>query len=103
MGNETLDITFNVLTFRGLHKGLVSVSPILEHLCEPAQSRCVLKVSCIPYEACRLLAKSHQSCLNLCNPIGYSSPGSSVHGILQARTLEWVSKLSSRGSSQPRD
>ena len=41
MGNETLDITFNVLTFRGLPKELVSVSPILEHLCEPAQSRCL--------------------------------------------------------------
>ena len=30
-------------------------------------------------------------------------PGSSVHGILQARTLEWVAMPSSRGSSQPRD
>ena len=33
----------------------------------------------------------------------YSQPGSSVHGILQARILEWVAILSSRGSSQPRD
>ena len=32
-----------------------------------------------------------------------SPPGSSVHGILQARTLEWVSVPSSRGSSRPRD
>ena len=31
-----------------------------------------------------------QSCLTLCDPVGCSSPGSSVHGILQARTLEWV-------------
>ena len=30
-------------------------------------------------------------------------PGSSVHGILQARTLEWVAMPSSRGASQPRD
>ena len=30
-------------------------------------------------------------------------PGSSIHGILQARTLEWVATSSSRGSSQPRD
>ena len=44
-----------------------------------------------------------QSCLSLCNPIDYSSPGSSVHGILQARILEWVAKPSSRGSSGPRD
>ena len=35
-------------------------------------------------------AKSCQSCLTLCNPIDGSPPGSSVHGILQARTLEWV-------------
>ena len=32
-----------------------------------------------------------QSCLTLCNPIAYSLPDSSVHGILQARILEWVS------------
>ena len=33
----------------------------------------------------------------------YSPPGSSVHGILQARILEWVAISFSRGSSQPRD
>ena len=33
----------------------------------------------------------------------FSLPGSSVHGILQARILEWVAMLHSRGSSQPRD
>ena len=31
-----------------------------------------------------------QSCLTLCNPMDYSPPGSSDHGILQARILEWV-------------
>ena len=35
-------------------------------------------------------AKSLQSCLTLCDPIDGSTPGSSVPGILQARTLEWV-------------
>ena len=35
-------------------------------------------------------AKSLQSCPTLCNPIDSSLPGSSVPGILQARTLEWV-------------
>ena len=35
-------------------------------------------------------AKLRQSCLTLCNPIDGSPPGSSVPGILQARTLEWV-------------
>ena len=31
-----------------------------------------------------------QSCLTLCNPVACSPPGSSIHGILQARKLEWV-------------
>ena len=47
--------------------------------------------------------KSLQSCPTLCNPTDCSLPGSSVHGILQARTVEWVAMPSSRGSSQPRD
>ena len=44
-----------------------------------------------------------QSCLILYDPMDYSLPGSSVHAILQARTLEWVAISSSRGSSQSRD
>ena len=48
-------------------------------------------------------AKSLQSCPTLCDPMDCSPPGSVVHGILQARTLEWVALPSSRGSSQPRD
>ena len=44
-----------------------------------------------------------QSCLTLCDPMDCSPPGSSVHGILQARILEWVAMPSSGESSQPRD
>ena len=44
-----------------------------------------------------------QLCPTLCDPMDYSLPGSSVHGILQARILEWVAISSSRGSSQPRN
>ena len=44
-----------------------------------------------------------QSCLTLCYPMDCSLPGSSVHGIFQARVLEWVAISFSRGSSQPRD
>ena len=40
-------------------------------------------------------AKSLQSCPTMCDPIDGSPPGSSVHGILQARTLEWVAMSSS--------
>ena len=44
-----------------------------------------------------------QLCLTLCNPMDYNLPGSSVHGILQARILEWVVIHFSRESSRPRD
>ena len=44
-----------------------------------------------------------QLCPTLCDPMDGSLPGSSVHGILQARILEWVVLLSSRGPSQPWD
>ena len=40
---------------------------------------------------------------SLCGPMDYSPPGFSVHGIFQARILEWVASSCSRGSSQPRD
>ena len=48
-------------------------------------------------------AKWLQSRPTLCDPMDCSPPGSSVHGILQARILKWVAMPSSRGSSQPRD
>ena len=50
-----------------------------------------------------MCAQSLQLCLTLCDSMDCSPPGSSVHGILQARILEWVAISSSRGSSQPRD
>ena len=60
-----------------------------------------LHVLSVPY--LYVHAQSLQSCLTLCDPMDGSPPGSSVHGILQARILEWVAMPSSRGSSQPRD
>ena len=47
--------------------------------------------------------KVAQLCPTLCNPMDCSLPGSSVHGILQAKILEWVSVPFSKESSQPRD
>ena len=44
-----------------------------------------------------------QSCPTLCDPVDCSLPGFFVHGILQARILEWFTISFSRGSSQPRD
>ena len=54
------------------------------------------------YHLCAVLCLVNQSCPTFCDPMD-CSPGSSVHGILQARILEWVAMPSSRGSSQPRD
>ena len=48
-------------------------------------------------------AKSLQLCLTLCYPIGCSPPGSSVHGIIEARRPEWFAVSYSRGSSQSKD
>ena len=46
---------------------------------------------------------SHSVISNFFDPMDCTSPGSSVHGILQARILEWVAMPLSRGSSQPKD
>ena len=45
--------------------------------------------------------KTAQSCLTLCGPMDYSPSGFSVHGIFQARILEWVAISPFRGSSWP--
>ena len=50
-----------------------------------------------------LLPATSLSCLILCNPMGCSPPGSSVHGIPQARVLEWAAISFCRGSSGSRD
>ena len=52
------------------------------------------------YLGCCLVTKSYPT---LCEPTDCSLPGSSVHGISQARILEWVAISFSRGSCQPRD
>ena len=56
-------------------------------------SRCSVKI--VPW---RVRVKVAQSCPTFCDPMDYT-----VHGIIQARLLEWVAIPSSRGSSQPRD
>ena len=52
---------------------------------------------------CEPAYKLLQSCPTLCDPMKYSPPDSSAHGILQARVLGWVAISYSRRSSQPRD
>ena len=79
-------------SFPGKHKFVFSFSRLLWLFRVFYISLCV----CV----CVLVA---QLCLTLCDPMDCSPPGSSVHGILQARILEWIAISFSRGSSQLRD
>ena len=54
-----------------------------------------------PLSVCAVYMLSHFICVRLCNPVDCSPLGSSVHGFLQARILEWVAMPFSKGSSQP--
>ena len=55
----------------------------------------------LEYLCCRYLAA--KSCPTLCDPMNCRLPGSSIHGILQARILEWLAISFSKGTSPPRD
>ena len=63
--------------------------------------KCLAHSGCLAFSinAC-MHAKSLQSCLILCDPIDCSPPGSSVHGILQARVLEWGAVSFSKGNQR---
>ena len=69
--------------------------------CLKPQIHPTIHLSFFPYRDVYVL--SHFSCVQLWDPRNWSPPGSSVHGILQARILEWVAMPSSRASSRPRD
>ena len=63
----------------------------------------ILKFMFYLFEHHVLCAEVAQSCQTLCDPMDCNLPGSSVHGILQARILYWIAMPSSRGSSWLRD
>ena len=86
--------------YNSLHLLMPNSQSILPQLLFPLSShRCVLYGA---HNSC-MHAKSLQLCPILCNPMNCSPPDSSVHGILQARILEWAAIPFSRGSSWPRD
>ena len=72
--------------------GLIQVAPALLPCSYPSLYISVFIYRCV----------HAQLCPTLCKPMDCNPPGSSVHGILQARILEWIA-ISSRVSSQPRD
>ena len=78
---------YNVVLVFGVHKVI--------QLCLYV---CVCVYVCVYY-----IYKHVQSCSTLCDHVNCSPPGSSVHGIFQARILEWVAISFSRGSSRPSD
>ena len=73
--------------------------------CERRAAVCGLLLRCCTqlWDLQKVKVLVPQSCLTLCYARDYSPPSSSVHGILQARILEWVAIPFSRGPSQPRD
>ena len=73
-----------------------------EHLLQFKISIPILFSLLCAYFVC-VCVKLLQSCPSLCDPMDCSPPGSSVHGILQARILEWVAISPSGGSSRLRD
>ena len=82
------------------HLSTHSLTCWLTHLSIPSICKYCLRI----YHLLNGRAKSLQSCPPLCNPMDCSPwTGSFIHGILQARTLEWVAVPSSRGSSRLRD
>ena len=112
-----LIVSFVVQKFLLLIRSYLFIFPFISNIlpsqfCCPSAQCCLVTTSmaCFPignsplppltlHSACLIT----QSGLTLCNPLDCSLPGSSVHGILQVRTLEWVVIYSSRGSSRPRD
>ena len=67
------------------------------------QCVCVCVCVCVCLFMYMYVCSVAQFCLTLRDPMHCSPPGSSVYGILQARTLEWVAMPSSKGSSRPRN
>ena len=82
---------------RTLLTGMYISTATVDNSMEVCQKKLKIELSC-----CCCCCLVTQLCLTLCDPMDCRPPGSSVHGILQARILEWVAMPSSRGSPQPR-
>ena len=83
---------FGLPSHQGHHRALSRVPSAIQEV--------IVELSILHMPACKL---SHFSHVQLCNPMDFSSPYPPVHGISQARILEWVAISFSRGSSWPKD
>ena len=88
----------NMMVIRGT-KGYSSRCPLLHLCCVTATKAPCEGQGHSPHQ----YELATQSCPTLCDPMDCSPPGSSIHGLLQTRILEWAATPSSRGSSRPRD
>ena len=78
--------------------GKCLTSPPFDSVSQPLYVEAIITKSLIQsFHVCEVA----QSCLTLCDPVDYSLPGSSVHGILQVRILEWVAISFSRDLPNP--
>ena len=75
------------------------IQPLITHLWQP--NTLLFLKNVLKYSESEI--EVSQSCLTLCDPMDCSPPGSSVHGISQARIPEWVAISFSRGFSRPQD
>ena len=91
---------FSIHSSVGGHLGDLCVLAIVEQCHERWGARVLSGHGFVLMCVC---AKRLQSCLTFYDPMNCSLPGSSVHGILQARILQWAAMPSSRGSSGPSD
>ena len=73
------------------------------HVCDLIDGKALWKCKMLQEESFCLLTWKWKSYLTLCDPMGYSPPSFSVHGISQARIWEWAAIYFSRDSSWPRD
>ena len=106
---------FQILFIIGYYKILSRVFPVLyswslliissihSNMYILIPNSCFIPPRHLPFLISKIKMKVTKSCLTLCNPMPCSPPGSSVHGLFQARVLEWVAISFSRGSSQPKD
>ena len=92
------DRKLQLIIFRTLF--FSSILNIHTYTCTPASDQLPGNWGALKSHLCVLVT---QLCPTLCDPTNCSPPGSSVHGILQARILEWIAISFSRGSSWSRD
>ena len=95
-------MSVGLVSFGGSRRNLLLGSPSVSWLLLPFFGSLTCVCVCVCVRVCVWVLVA-QLCPTLCDPMDCTPPGSSVHGILQARILECVAISFSRGSSLPRD